>query len=139
MESGYRILEHPSDTGIEAWGADLSQAFRQAALGMVSIVDDPAAVQSSIQKEIAIEGSDLENLLVRWLSEILYLYDGEDFLVGQIELHELSSTKLRAVVLGERVDEQRHSLRMDVKAVTYHQVSVNVGSSGCAVRVFLDV
>jgi SHS2 domain-containing protein len=139
MESGYRILEHPSDTGIEAWGADLSQAFRQAALGMVSIVVDPASVQSSIQKEIAIEGSDLENLLVRWLSEILYLYDGEDFLVGQIELHELSSTKLRAVVLGERVDEQRHSLRMDVKAVTYHQVSVDVGSSGCAVRVFLDV
>jgi len=139
MESGYRILEHPSDVGIEASGPDLREAFRQAAMGMISIVVNPSSVRGSVRKDISIEGSDVENLLVRWLSEILYLYDGEDFLAGSIELLELSSTKLRAKVFGEHVDEQRHSLKMDVKAVTYHQLSVSAGPSGSTVRVFLDI
>jgi len=44
MESGYRILEHPSDVGIEASGPDLREAFRQAAMGMISIVVNPSSV-----------------------------------------------------------------------------------------------
>ena len=72
MKTGFHILEHPADLGIEASGADLREAFRQAAYGLLSIVVDPSTVKPSVQKEILLEGSDVENLLVRWLSEILY-------------------------------------------------------------------
>jgi SHS2 domain-containing protein len=139
MESGFRILEHPSDMGIEASGADLSEAFRQAAFGLISIIVDPSSVQSSVRKEIVIEGSDIENLLVLWLSELLYLYDGQDFVVGSIDISELSLTRLRAILHGEYVDEKKHRLRMDVKAVTYHQLGVSQGCGGATVRVFLDI
>jgi SHS2 domain-containing protein len=139
MENGFRILEHPADMGIEATGADLSEAFRQAAFGLVSIVVDPSTVQPSVQKEVSLDGSDAENLLVRWLSEILYLYDGEDFLVSDIEMANVSATKLKAKLHGEYVVEGRHRLRMDVKAITYHQVGVSRGPEGATVRVFLDI
>jgi len=139
MESGFRILEHPADMGIEASGADLREAFRQAALGLISIVVDPSSVHLSVQKEISVEGSDVENLLVRWLSEILYLYDGEDYIAGSIEIVKLSPTTLNAKLNGEFVDEQKHRLKMDVKAVTYHQLSVAQGPAGSTVRVFLDI
>ncbi len=139
METGFHILEHPADMGIEASGADLSEAFRQAAFGLVSIVVDPSTLQPSVEKEISIEGSDAENLLVQWLSEILYLYDGEDYLVSDIQVVELSPKKLRARLYGEFVDEGKHRLRMDVKAITYHQLSVGQGPGGSTVRVFLDI
>ena len=139
MESGYRILEHPADMGIEAFGANLSEAFRYAALGMISLIVDPPSVGLAVQKEIAIEGSDVENLLVRWLSEILYLYDGEDFLVGGVEISKMSPRGLTAKLRGEFVDERSHRLKMDVKAVTYHQLIVAQRPAGTTVRVFFDI
>jgi len=116
-----------------------AEAFRQAALGLISIVVDPSSVGLSVQKTSSVEGTDAENLLVRWLSEILYLYDGEDYLVGGIEILKMSPTGLSANLRGEFVDEQRHRLKMDVKAVTYHQLSVSQGPEGAVVRVFLDI
>jgi SHS2 domain-containing protein len=139
MDAGFHILEHPSDLGIEATGADLIEAFRQAAFGLISIVVDPTTIGSAVQREIALEGSDVENLLVQWLSEILYLYDGEHYLVSGIEILELSSTRLKARVTGEFIQEQKHRLRIDVKAVTYHQLSVRQEPNGSTVRVFLDI
>jgi SHS2 domain-containing protein len=100
---------------------------------------DPTTIGSAVQREIALEGSDVENLLVQWLSEILYLYDGEHYLVSGIEILELSSTRLKARVTGEFIQEQKHRLRMDVKAVTYHQLSVRQEPNGSTVRVFLDI
>lgn len=139
MEPGYRILEHPADMGIEAFGPDLGEAFRQAAFGLTSIIVDAISIRPSVFKEISVEGSDAENLLVRWLSEILYLYDGEDYLIGGIEIVKMSSTIVTAKLQGEFVEEERHRLKMDVKAVTYHQLSVTEGPSGSTIRVFLDI
>jgi SHS2 domain-containing protein len=139
MEPGFHILEHPADVGIEATGVDLKDAFRQAALGMVSVIVDPLTISPSVTKEIIIDGIDAENLLVRWLSEILFLYDGEDFLVGEIRFDEFAPTLLKALVKGEAVSAVKHLLRTDVKAVTYHQVHVSQNAEGATVRVFLDI
>jgi len=139
MNDGYRILEHPSDIGIEAYGQSLKEVFEYAALGLVSIIVDPASIDPVEQRYVTLKGSDPENLLVRWLSEILYFYDGQDFLPSDIVIERLTKTELKAVVMGEPVDERKHSFKMDVKAITYHQLKVEEGKEGCLVRVFLDI
>jgi SHS2 domain-containing protein len=139
MEEGYRILEHPADMGIEACGPDLKSAFEQAALGLISIIVDPASVDAREQKAVILQGTDSENLLVKWLSEILYLYDAEGFVTSAITIMNLAATELEAVLSGETVDGNKHRLKMDVKAITYHQVKVDERQDGCVVSVFLDV
>jgi SHS2 domain-containing protein len=42
-------------------------------------------------------------------------------------------------VRGEPLDLERHSTRTDVKAVTYHQLSVRETAEGVVVTVFLDI
>jgi SHS2 domain-containing protein len=125
--------------GIEATGPDLKSAFRQAALGLISIIVDPASVDPRVQKAVIVQGTDSENLLVKWLSEILYLYDGEDFVTSAITIRKLAATELEAVLAGEAVDENKHRLKMDVKAITYHQLKVEERQDGCVVSVFLDI
>lgn len=139
VDQGYRVLEHPSDTGIEAFGRNPRDAFRQATLGLLAIIVDPASVVPSIRREMVITGSDVENLLVKWLSEILYLYDGEDFLTSDVEIDRLSATELRAVISGEHIDPHKHRLRTDVKAITYHQLHVDERPDGCTVTVYFDI
>ena len=139
MNSGFRILEHPADLGIEAWGTDLAEVFRQSALALTSIIVDPGSVTAREPRALKIQGSDAENLLVRWLSEILYLCDGEDFLLSDIEIQSIDGCSIDAMLMGEQVNMEAHRFRIDVKAVTYHQLKV-VGEAGnWFATVFLDI
>jgi SHS2 domain-containing protein len=139
MNSGFRVLEHPADIGIEAHGPTMADAFEAAAAGFLSLVVDPATVSAAVTKQITLAGDDDAHLLVRWLSELLFLFDGEHFVTHQAHVHSIAGNELRATVTGEMLDPARHTLRMDVKAVTYHRLSVGCSGGSCAVRVFFDI
>jgi SHS2 domain-containing protein len=139
MDSGFRILEHPADMGLEVWGPNLIEVFRLAALGLTSIIVDPATVGDRERCTVSIKGSDIENLLVRWLSEILYVYDGERFLVCDVEIKSLHDSALEATLKGEKSDTGGHQFRVDVKAVTYHQLRIALEKNVWTARVFLDI
>lgn len=139
MKGTFRILEHPADLGIEAEGATLGDAFAAAAYGLVSIILDPTTVEPCHTREVQLAASDDEQLLVRWLSEILYLYDGQGFVAKEFEIDQLAPTALHARVRGEKLDLRKHHTKLDVKAVTYHQLEIAETHSGVRVRVFLDI
>ncbi len=138
MES-YRILEHPADLGIEAEGATLCEAFANAARALMSIILDPAGIELCEERKVEIHAVDTEQLLVKWLSEILYLYDGLGFIGKEFDIRQMNDTHLLAVVRGEMFDGKKHRTRLDVKAVTYHQLTIEEGKQGARVRVFLDI
>jgi SHS2 domain-containing protein len=139
MDSGFRILEHPADMGLEVWGPNLTDVFRLAALGLTSIIVDPASVDDRERRTVSIKGSDIENLLVRWLSEILYIYDGEGFLVSDVEIMSLHDSGIEATLKGAKTDTGNHQFRVDVKAVTYHQLKIALEKDVWTAKVFLDI
>ncbi|MGA9116486.1 MAG: archease [Bacteroidota bacterium] len=133
------LLEHPADLGIEAQGPTPGDAFCRAAEGLMSVLVDPSGVRGRERREIHLTGADLPQLLVRWLSEILYLFDGKGFVCGTFGVDEMTPTRLTGWTGGEPLDRRRHRTRRDVKAVTYHQLSVERMPEATRVRVFLDV
>lgn len=139
MKQGFHIIEHPSDTGIEAYGNSLKEVFEYAAKGMISIIVEPSSVDPVEQRFVRLVATDVENLLVKWLSEILYLYDGQNFLMSDVSIEQISLTEIEAVITGEPVNERKHEFKMDVKAITYHQLKVSHEKSNWSVRVFLDI
>jgi SHS2 domain-containing protein len=139
MQPAFTILDHPADLGIEARGASLAEAFQNAALGLMSIILDLSGVENHECKEIALTGPDHGRLLVKWLSEILYLYDGQGFVCKEFAIHRLTTTSINAILRGEMFNPTRHTTRMDVKAVTYHQLVVREDDQGGLVRVYLDI
>ncbi len=139
MRSGYTILEHPADLGIEARGRTFAEALVHAAEGLMSIIVDPSSVRCTTTRKVHITSSDREQLVVKWLSEILFLYDGEKFVANKFIIDEVTGTSLRAAIEGEYFDQGVHSTRLDVKAITYHQLKVVDHGDGCSVRVYLDI
>ncbi len=139
MRSGYTILEHPADVGIEAHGRTLGEALALAAEGLMSIILDPASVHCAETRTIRITASDREQLVVKWLSEILFLFDGEEFVSRRFAVDELTATSLCATLEGEHFDRQRHTTRIDVKAITYHQLTIADHRDEWTLRVFLDI
>jgi SHS2 domain-containing protein len=139
MANHWTILEHPSDIGVEACGETLKEAFQSAAEGMMAVILDLSTVRPLNERRISLTATDREQLLVQWLSEILYLFDGLGFVCGTFEIHEFTATTLTAFVRGEQFDPQKHKPQLDVKAVTYHQLLVEETAGGGRVRVYFDI
>ncbi len=140
MERGaFEILEHPADIGFRAYGEDLPRLFRSAALAMLAIAIDPAAVEPRTEYALAVESGDLESLMVDWLSEVLYRFDGKGIAFCDFRVRAFSETAIEAVGLGEPRDPDRHPARLIVKAVTYHQLKIERRGEMWTAEVYLDV
>jgi len=135
----FDVIDHPADLGIEARGSTMGQAFEQAATGLMSVILDLSSVEARVSREVVLAASDLEHLLVKWLAEVLYLYDGEKFVSREFSVSQLRQDFLRATVLGETFVAEKHVTRLDVKAVTYHQLVVEETNTVSRIRVFLDI
>ena len=139
MSGTFRIIEHPSDLGIEAEASTIEEAFALAAEGLMSVIVDLPTVTPRESRRIRLPGSDDERLLVRWLGEVLHLYDGTGFVPARFAVTGVSEEGLTAEVTGEPLDPSRHRLKLDVKAVTYHGIAVRRSAAGNSVRVYLDI
>jgi len=138
---GYEFFEHTADVGVVVRGGTLPRLFENASRALFDLVCDRRAVRPRRSVRVAVQGSSLEDLLVRWLSELLYLLDTEDMLFASFTLARVDRTLFRARgrARGERIDRSRHRLKREIKAVTYHQIQLVRGRSAWRVRLVFDV
>jgi protein archease len=135
----FEELEHPADIGFRAYGDTLSALFVHSALAMLSIAGDPAAVEPKQEFSLSARGTDRESLMVEWLSEVLYWYDGRCVAFHDFRVTALEESAIRAIGMGELRDPERHSPKVIVKAVTYHQLKVELRKGVWVAEVFLDI
>lgn len=165
----YRILDHAADAKLRAFGAGLEEAFANAALGLVSLMTDWDKVEPRLSHEVSVEAPDVEGLLVRFLSEILYLSDAKSFVLAGVEAvgietpdrNSEASPEVRGGGAGEIVSgaslwrlsarftgddrPERYDFHGDVKAVTYSELKIEKcdcrgrGSGPWMVQVVLDL
>ncbi len=105
----------------------------------MSIILDLSTVDCKEERTVKLEAVDIEHLLVKWLTEILYVYDGQQFAAKSFVIDRLTSTTITATICGERFSLRKHRTKLDVKAVTYHQLSIRESKEGSVVRMFLDI
>jgi len=109
------------------------------ALGLFRIITSCDDIQPQQELEIEVRGEDREELLVNWLSELLYLLESRLFLPASFFIEDISARHLLARVSGEPVDPARHALEREVKAITYHRVQVEQTATGWRAQVYVDL
>ncbi|HVA00255.1 MAG TPA: archease [Terriglobia bacterium] len=139
MTPPFRILEHTADVGFEAFGSTRKEVFENAARAMLHLIVDPGCVEPSETVLIEVTGSDPLNLLVNWLSEILYLHDAEHWLFRDFELTSLDDHVASGRAWGEQFNRARHQTNLQIKAVTYHQLSLEECEGGWRAQVYVDI
>ncbi|MBN1861051.1 MAG: archease [Candidatus Thermoplasmatota archaeon] len=120
----YELIEHTADVGVKAYGSTLSEAFTHAAEGMFDIITDESTIELIGAYDIELEAPDLEQLLVDWLSQLLFLNGAFNLVFGKFEV-VLSGIRLSARVFGETYDKKIHRMGVEIKAVTYHMLEVH--------------
>ncbi len=138
MEKDFEIVDHTADVGVVAYGADISQAFANAARALFSLITELDDVEEFLHRDIELTAPDEESLLVEWLNELIYLFDTENIVFKRFDVTKLSNTQLKARSFGEKVDSSKHRLKIGVKAATYHMLKVDK-TNGCKVQVLFDI
>ena len=136
---GFEILEHPADIGFRAFGDSLSGLFANAAVAMLSIAGNPAAAEPRREYPLAVESPDRESLLVDWLGEVLWWFDGRRIAFRDFHVTRFSDGASAAVGRGEPRDAERHRARVIVKAVTWHQLKIERRGEVWTAEVYLDI
>ncbi|MBU0534218.1 MAG: archease [Candidatus Omnitrophica bacterium] len=125
----YHLIDHTADIGIFIEGKDLKDLFSTAAYAMFSQMFDLDKLEEKEKKKIELEGANLEDLLIRWLNELLFLSDS-GYIFKQFNIEILQQNSLSATVKGEKIDFQKTSLKQQIKAATYHQLEIKKADSG---------
>ncbi|MDD5447643.1 MAG: archease [Actinomycetota bacterium] len=149
-----RVIDHTADVGIEVEAESLEELFEGTAYGMFSLMLDPSCqVGHTVKRDISIDAEDPEELMFEWLNELIYLFDAEEFLLSSCEVKRIEgikeargspsfqgdTLKLAASVEGERYDPRKHTIGIELKAATYHQLRLERRGAFWYSRIIFDV
>ena len=116
-----------ADAGLEVVGASPEELFADAAVGMTEIIVDLDGLVEKQEVSFDIEEATLDDLFFGWLSEVIYYKDAQSLLLKRCELKISEKSGrfiLRARLFGDEIDPDRHTLKVDVKGVTYYKFGI---------------
>ncbi|MEM0002211.1 MAG: archease [Desulfurococcaceae archaeon] len=128
----YESLEHTGDVYIRVRGRSLLDLFEKSGLALFDTMTDIRKIESKIEKEVVVEGFDLDNLLYKWLEALLVIYYSENLMCGSIVVDELVikrvGEELSYVLKGraccEEFNPEKHEARVEVKSPTYSLMKI---------------
>src|SRR5215216_4937758 len=126
MSHTFRFLDEIAiaDIAFEAQGDSAEEVFRGATQALLETMADPFTVAASWERRILKAEKHLDDLLIEWLSEIVYWKDaaGVVFHDAPLNLHEEHDQwRIEAMLIGAPVDRDTQELRNDVKGITRHR------------------
>lgn len=141
MTGSYRFLDHMTDAIIEAHGSTLEEAFEQAAKGLNDTMIDLSGVRPDREIKIEASGHDLESLLFDWLDKVMLLLVADGIVMSEFSarIRKGSGYSLSGVAKGEKLDLSRHHYKVEIKAVTYHEMHVRQEGGRFVARFLLDL
>ena len=135
----FETFDHTADLGLVVKGKDLKMLFQNASDAMMQIMLKRGPVKNGKSMKISVHGSDLPDLMVRWLGEILYLFEGENKLVAQTKIINITPTFLDAEIQTIPFSPACHEVLCEIKAVTYHQIEVKRQGKLWKARIIFDL
>lgn len=127
---GFEIAEHTGDVKIRVTGETKERLFLDAAAGMFAVLQprlrQGLGEQGKAKRGVKINSSDVNALLVDFLSELNYLRQVNLEAYDSIDIKKFSDSELQADLSGHEVKE----FGEDIKAVTFHDLDIRQNQAG---------
>src|SRR5688572_10567991 len=101
MSAGYDYFQADATVGGHASGDTAALAFAQAALGVLALAVAPDDVTASERREVRAQGGSVEERLVNWINECLYVHEIEGFVVRSVHVDVCGGTVVHGFLHGE--------------------------------------
>lgn len=135
----YRLTPHTADIGAEIEAETLEGLFADAATALADLLVESGEIRPVESRSVRVAAEGLPELLVEWLSELIFRLDTEGLVFRTFEFARLEAEGLEATVRGEPLDPDRHAPGREVKAVTWHDLQVERTGGGWKARLLFDL
>jgi len=139
MSKAFEVIDHTADVGIIAYGADTEDLFSNAALALFSLITELESIENRFHLDLVVSSEDTDSLLIEWLNELIYLFDVRHILFSHFDITDLTRNGLQATCYGEHFNAMKHTIKVEVKAATYHMLKIDKGDDGFRAQVILDI
>ncbi|MFW6135013.1 MAG: archease [Elusimicrobiota bacterium] len=134
MDKEYEIIEHTADVGLKIFGRTKQDLFQNAARGMFFLITGSNTFfeQTKNRKyyKVKCEGSSLEDLLVSWLSDLLYIHNTDYVIFDDFNIKDFTEEFIQAEIRGVKIRDFPYQVELEIKAVTYHELQVFKNKKG---------
>jgi SHS2 domain-containing protein len=155
MSGAFTELEHPADILVEVHGGSLSELCENALFALYCQIADLDDIRSAEKWRLEVRGTSPAEALRSLLAEALYEFDttGRVGSAAQVRVESErdpsrgnptrdgrdTPVRLVADVWGETLQAGRHTPLAEIKAITYHRLSVSrLGQDGWCATVLMD-
>jgi len=140
----FEVRDHAADKAATAYGKTLNEVFEASAYAMFGLMFDLATVQAQEARQVIFEEPSGEELLKRWLDDLLFMFDTEGMVFSEFAVEvecppspektcsritgfqaaEGEPWRLKGIARGQRFAQTMERRGAAVKAVTYHRFAL---------------
>jgi len=148
VDKPYEELDHTADLRLAIYGETIEYLFVNGATALFDMLVGEERGPGRATWTLSIEADGIEDLLVNWLAELLFRFEVDGRIVARIDRCRILETveegkkggrRIEVEVRGDIVNPGECECRNEIKAVTYHQLSVRPSENGWRAEVVFDV
>lgn len=130
------MIENTADISIRAFGDSLAELFTNSSRGMMAYLfgEEVFSLPEKKESQIHLHARNRESLLVKWLSDLLYISCTERAVTLHQNFESISDTELHA-----RISTAPARAEKEIKAVTYYDLKVELKNSLWQATVTYDI
>jgi SHS2 domain-containing protein len=132
-------IEHTADVALRLTANARSDLFLLGAKGLYDVIGQIHPGTEAAERPLTLSASCAEDLFHDWLAEMLYAFDVRREVLESATFTTLTPTHLAACIDWRKVDLERSSLIVEIKAVTYHQLAIRSVGDALQATVVFDV
>lgn len=132
----FEFLEHTGDLKFRAYGKSINELFENSALAVSSVFSRGNRIKDKIKREIEISAKDKESLLYKFIEELIYLFDADNFIISKTKV-KIKDNNLKALIYGD--DSNNYDDLDAVKSPTYAEMYIKEKDDTFECQVVIDV
>ncbi|MCX6803726.1 MAG: archease, partial [Candidatus Diapherotrites archaeon] len=114
----------------------------ETAKALTEIMVKIETVKPKEKRELWVNGTDEEVLLVAFLNELLFFKDKEQLVFSKFKVtieKKAGQIRLKAMMFGEKINPKKHKIFTDAKAATYSELKVEKEGKVWTAQCIVDV
>ncbi len=131
-----------TDAEIEAYGANIDEAFQNAGRAVEQMMVNLGSIDRVESREIKVSGRDLESLLYDWIEALISIQDEDGLLFSSFVCKVSKNSSgyfLLAKAVGEKFNPEKHEQKTAIKAPTFHDMRISLGIDKVTLRFLIDL
>ncbi|MBI1825890.1 MAG: archease [Planctomycetes bacterium] len=135
----FELFDHTADMGVQVIAPTMAGLMAPATQGLYSIIGELVATSKQEAFQFELSGNDPAILLRDYLNQVLFVFERDHRMLISFEQTEFSREHLIVNATAAALDPEKCVYSHEVKAITYHELSIREIEGGFEARFIVDI